>query len=122
MRRARRRGEPVLALINVVFLLLIFFLIAGQMARPRPPGLTLATIAAGAPPAAPQTLAVARDGRLFWAGAETETAALPELVGTLGGPLRLMPDRDLPAAELLILARTLGAAGAADIRLTGTRR
>lgn len=122
MKRARRRGEPVLPLINVVFLLLIFFLIAGQIARPHPAGLTLATIESGAPPAAPGTLAVARDGRLFWAGAETDPAELAGLAAAVTDPLRVMPDRDLPAGALMALARALAAAGVAEIRLVGARR
>lgn len=120
MRRARRRGEPVLALINVVFLLLVFFLIAGQLARPLPAGVTLATIDPGALPQSPGALVITRDGRLFRDGAEIAPDALAGLAGP--GPLRLMPDRDLPADELMALARALATAGAGEIRLAGARR
>lgn len=120
MRRARRRAEPVLALINVVFLLLVFFLIAGQLARPLPAGVTLATIDPGAPPPDPAALVITRDGRLYWGGVEMAPDALAGLSGP--DPLRVMPDRDLPAAELMALARALAAAGVAEIRLSGARR
>jgi len=123
MRRARKRGEPVLPLINVVVLLLVFFLIAGTLARPRPADIELAVIDAAAPPALQGALAVARDGRLFRDGAEVAPEALSALVAERdGAALRLMPDRELPAADLLALARALGAAGAAEIRLVGVRR
>lgn len=116
-RRLRRRGEPVLPLINVVFLLLVFFLIAGQLARPLPADLQLARIDPGALPEHPDALIVTRNGRLYWNGAETALADLP-----VEGRMRLIPDRALPAAELMALARQLTELGAEDLRISGTGR
>ncbi|MEM1101331.1 MAG: biopolymer transporter ExbD, partial [Pseudomonadota bacterium] len=41
MRSARDRGEPTLPLINIVFLMLIFFLVTAQTARPLDPSMEL---------------------------------------------------------------------------------
>ncbi len=123
MTRARRRGEPVLALINVVFLLLVFFLLAGELARPRPADLHLSEIEAGTVPDLPDALAITRDGQLFWEGTQVSR---PDLAAILAArpqvAVRLMPDRNLPAADLIALARELAAAGQTELRLVGERR
>ncbi|MBL4543543.1 MAG: biopolymer transporter ExbD, partial [Rhodobacteraceae bacterium] len=49
--RPTRPREPVVPMINVVFLLLIFFLMAAVIAPPEPFGVTLPRAAADDPPA-----------------------------------------------------------------------
>jgi biopolymer transport protein ExbD len=111
---ARRRPEPVIGLINVVFLMLVFFLIAGSVAPPLDREIRLVRLdEAGAPPP-PDVLALTADGRLRAGGAETTVAdflaGLPE-----APPVRLMPDREAPAARLVEVARALRAGGASRV-------
>ena len=118
MRRARSaaRREPTIALINIVFLMLIFFMVAGTLAQPLDQGVTLVRTSAleGRPP--PDALVIRADGTLNYRGADLAGAADLPLLGAGEAPeIRLVPDRDLPAAELVRLARQLRAAGAGMI-------
>ncbi len=110
----RRRPEPVIGLINVVFLMLVFFLIAGSVAPPLEREIRLVRLdEAGAPPP-PDVLALTAGGALRAGGAETTVeaflAARPE-----ASAVRLMPDRDAPAARMVEVARALRAGGAARV-------
>lgn len=113
-------GEPALALINVVFLLLVFVLIAGSLAPRREPGLRLVALEAPTgPPAA--ALVLTAEGRLLFRGAEVSPeAAVADWPA--GAPLHLMADRDAPAARLAEVAQALAAAGAAQVVLIGEPR
>ncbi|PRY92881.1 biopolymer transport protein ExbD [Hasllibacter halocynthiae] len=118
--RPRRRAEPAVALINVVFLMLIFFLVAGQVAPPPAPGLALPS--AGdlerAPP--PDALALHADGRVEHRGAGI---APEDFVAGLGGaPARIAPDRSASARDLVALAAALVEAGAPRVLVVGERK
>lgn len=119
----RKRAEPTLALINVVFLLLAFFILAGTIASPPPSGLVLVSLGDGtAAPIPPDTVAIAADGTAIWppgiAGAEDLVARLPAEAGRI---VRIMPDRGSAAAALVAMAARLRAAGARDVRLIAER-
>lgn len=118
-RRPRRRPEPAIALINVVFLLLVFFLVASRIAPPLPEGLELVEAHGLTAAAPPGVLVVQADGSLWQAGRPTDPGAALEAADN--GPLRVMPDRSLPATQLLGLARELRAAGAPEVILVGAR-
>ncbi|NYS26096.1 biopolymer transporter ExbD [Rhodobacteraceae bacterium 2376] len=125
MRRAlsqsdRPRSEPTIALINIVFLMLIFFLIAGSLA-PRTDGdvalVTLSEITTEPPSDAMVMLA---DGSLRHAGDTlTPEAALVRFGDT--ARVRLLPDRDAPAGELVAMAQGLRAAGVAELVIVTER-
>ncbi|MEM6618246.1 MAG: biopolymer transporter ExbD [Pseudomonadota bacterium] len=107
-----RRGsgrEPTIALINIVFLMLVFFMVAGTLARPIDPSLTLVETSKldQAPP--PDALVLHADGRLTFRGEEVTGA--PE--GT--EIARVVPDRDAAAADLVALARRLVEEGAEKV-------
>ncbi|KQI72951.1 biopolymer transporter ExbD [Loktanella sp. 5RATIMAR09] len=113
-RRTRSEREPTIALINIVFLMLIFFLVAGTLAKPLDKDLRLVRTAdlAGAAPA--DALVLHADGRMTYGGVAVASAAdffagLPEPARTI---VRIIPDRDLPAATLVAHGRALRAAGA----------
>lgn len=117
---ARPRGEPTIALINIVFLMLIFFLIAGSLA-PRPDGdvalVSLREITTEPPSDA---LVMLADGSLRHAGAAlSRDAALAEFGAA--ERVRLLPDRAAPAAELVGLAQALRAAGVAELVIVTER-
>lgn len=116
-RLTRKDREPTIALINIVFLMLIFFLVAGTLAPPLDADLKLVSTAdlEGTPPA--DALVIHADGRLTHRGApvvsaEAFLAMLPE---EARGRVRLVPDRDLDAKELVSLGRSLRAAGAEQV-------
>lgn len=117
---ARPRGEPTIALINIVFLMLIFFLIAGSLA-PRPDGdvalVSLSDIST-APPS--DALVMLADGSLRHAGDTlTREAALARFGDA--ARVRLMPDRAAPAGDLVALAQGLRTAGVAELVIVTER-
>ena len=102
------KREPTIALINIVFLMLIFFLIAGTIAPSSEPDIDLVSLADLDGTAPAETLAIYPDGRSVWQGVDTtaETLDLPENTGD-ETVLRLLPDRNLPAWKLLEIAAAL---------------
>lgn len=127
MRRSpasRPRAEPTIALINVVFLLLVFFLIAGQLSPPMDRDLTLASVSDLAPTQAPGTLLITADGKLLYKGEPTDpdqfwlaqqAASEDDLQDPATLKLRIVPDRDLPAHRLLAISAQLRALGADNL-------
>ncbi|MBN8294976.1 biopolymer transporter ExbD, partial [Rhodobacter sp. NTK016B] len=109
-----------IGLINVVFLMLIFFLIAGSIAPAPGDGIALVRIADLEVQAPPEALVLMEDGTLRHGGAETDAEAY---LATLSEPrvARILPDRSVPAATLVDLASALSAGGAERIVLLGER-
>lgn len=117
----RRRSEPTIALINIVFLMLVFFLVAGRVAAPvsREVELVEADLAEARPP--DDALVLRADGTTLWRGAPIAPEGFAAAVGG-EGPLRLLPDRAAPAAELVaVAARLRAAAGDRPVRLVTAR-
>jgi len=121
--RIRTEREPTIALINIVFLMLIFFLVAGTLAVPLDKDLRLVNTAQleGSPPA--DALVLHADGRMTNRGAEIASVAefvagLPEETRTR---VRIVPDRELPAAVLVAQGRALRNAGAERIVIVTER-
>lgn len=116
----RRRPDPTITLINVVFLMLTFFLIAGTVAAPLPDAVRLVRLAEAEPITAPDLLVLDAEGRVFWQSREIGAEVVAGTV-TEGGIARILPDRDAPATALVALARALRTAGAAEVRLLTER-
>ncbi|RVV98560.1 biopolymer transporter ExbD [Mesobaculum littorinae] len=124
--RPRSKGEPTIALINIVFLMLIFFLIAGSLAPPLDGRVELADAEEIAGRAPPDALVALADGTLLFRGEpvtpETALDLLPEAErGEDGAAVRVVPDRDLPATDLVALSAALRRAGAEEVWIV-TRR
>ena len=124
----RKAAEPTIALINVVFLMLIFFLIAGTVAPSLDDKLQLVNVEGldGRPP--PDTLILHADGQLSLRGdtllpEEINISDLPDVEKDDDGQiaLRLIPDRDVPAVILLDVTDQLRQAGATQIWLVTER-
>ncbi|MEL7255507.1 MAG: biopolymer transporter ExbD [Pseudomonadota bacterium] len=121
--RPKRHREPTIALINIVFLMLIFFLVAGTLSRPLDGDLELVRTAdlEGALP--PDTLVVHPDGRLSFRG--DDIGSVEEFLATRTEEerktVRLVPDRELPAEDLVRLARELRGAGAESVMVVTER-
>ena len=117
--------EPLLPMINVVFLLLIFFLIVARMAPPAPVPV-VPPIAQGQAVVGEIAVYLAADGRLVHGDAQGD-AAMVALTATRDAgcvapcaapPLLLLNvDARTPAARLASVLAQLGAAGWADVQL-----
>ncbi len=117
--------EPIGPLVDVVFLLLVFFLLAGTLEpvsplRVEPPRAQPADMAADGP--RPWALALAADGRVALDGelvADDERNRLlaERLPRQPGRPVRLMADAETPAGELLSLLVLLRQLDAGEVSL-----
>ena len=115
-RPQRRKPEPTIALINIVFLLLVFFMIAGQISPPLDDTVSLVrtTELDGRQP--PDAAVINADGRVFFRGEEVAPADYPALIEfSPDKSVRLIPDRDLPATMLVGIVRDFGQQGAGPI-------
>jgi biopolymer transport protein ExbD len=128
--QARRTGdeERLLPLINVVFLLLIFFMLAGRLTEPAPFQVTPPKSAEAAPPQASMepppeaTLLLAADGRLSLDGVLVERTALrsalaERLAGKPGRAVRLKADGAAEATAVVAVMEFLRDAGVARVQL-----
>lgn len=124
--RKKKEGESTVALINIVFLMLVFFLIAGTIVPPIDnqvnPILSEVTDTADLE----NTLAVRTDGSTLFQGKETT----PELfvteilrdVENAGKSVRILADKDLQAIKLVKIVNQLQAAGAQSVRIITERK
>ena len=117
MRRKRQsQREPIIAMINIIFLMLIFFMVAGSLSG-RPDG-SLEFVRTDALDCCvpPDALVVMADGRMSYGGAPVASPAayLASLPGN-APPARIVPDRNLPANDLLAIIAALREAGAGRI-------
>ncbi|MEX1234811.1 MAG: biopolymer transporter ExbD [Roseovarius sp.] len=125
MRRkiAKSNREPTIALINIVFLMLIFFLVAGTLAAPLDKGLSLVQTDKIEQTAPADALVVHSDGRMTRMGVPVASAAefVTGLAQEARERVRIVPDRDLPAATLVGLGRALREAGAGSVVIVTER-
>lgn len=110
--------EPTITLINVVFLMLIFFMVAGTIAPAPDARLTLVDARGliAAPP--PDGVLVLADGTLILRGQVVTVAQAAQD----GGTIRVVPDRALAARTLVALGRDLKTAGATAVIIVAERR
>ncbi|QFT60900.1 Biopolymer transport protein ExbD/TolR (plasmid) [Sulfitobacter sp. THAF37] len=121
--RKRQQREPTIALINIVFLMLVFFMVAGTLAQPLDPSLRLVRTGDLQGRAPPDALVVHADGRLTYRGKGQASAAffVMSLAEDRRDVVRLVPDRALPAQDLVSLTRALRDAGAQKVMLIAER-
>jgi biopolymer transport protein ExbD len=124
--RARDDGDGnILPLINVVFLLLIFFMIAGKLiAEPPFSVIPPETRHADAPALSSAYLAIGARGELAWAGEAIDRQALPQAIAEhpKDQPLQVRADLNLPTGTLNDLLATLRDAGIGRIQLLAQHR
>lgn len=120
----RSRGDPnVVPLINVVFLLLIFFILAGRLAPPeRLPVELPASESRRSVEGSAAEVVLAADGRLAVAGEELARARLGEMVrGWLEArpnlEVRLKADRRVAARHVIEVLDALSGAGVERVLL-----
>lgn len=110
------KREPIISLINIVFLILIFFMVAGSLSGNRPAGIEFVQAQGLDCCSEHDALDILADGTLVNQG--TTLASLDQFIAeieTLDTTIRLRPDRNYPASELLKRVEALQAAGATHI-------
>lgn len=115
--KRRRQPESIVPMINVVFLLLIFFLMTAEIAPPDPFEVLLPAAALDNPAEGPVTLYLSGDGDLAWQDQQGD-AALAQAVAAAGqDTLLLRADAGVEAATVATLLRALGDAGMTSVTL-----
>lgn len=129
----QRQSENTLSLINIVFLMLIFFLVAGQLAPPLDKSVTMIDSEDAPPVPPPHALVVHADGNLFYLGEpvtaeafvslrpETTSARVPGAGEAGTGVLRIIADKETPALTLLDVVSDLQKAGAGRMTIVTAR-
>ena len=115
----RRKRDSNIALINIVFLMLIFFLIAGTIAPPLDPELKLVDTSELEGREPPDALVLRQDGTLVFRGTPTDPTAYMATHGT--GPVRIVPDRNASGSRLMEVTGTLRRLGAPSVFLVTVR-
>ncbi|MDX8355248.1 biopolymer transporter ExbD [Cognatiyoonia sp. IB215182] len=115
---AREKGEPTLPLINIVFLMLIFFLVTAQMARPLDPDIQLVNTDDPNLVPPPDAVVITASGELRFRGASATpenvfTILRSEQIGDI--TVRILPDGRASAAVVIALAKDLHDGGAQAI-------
>lgn len=120
-RRKANSDDNLIPLINIVFLLLIFFMVAGQVREQTAAGLELPERARTEQPAAtPLKVEINRRGELFVNGRATATSALAAALAPYQRerpPVAVLADRELVAATLGPILLTLQQEGFTAVRL-----
>lgn len=113
----RAKREPTIALINIVFLMLVFFMVAGTLAQPLDSALTLVSTDALEGRAPPDALVMHADGQLKYRGQDILDSAdfISKLEEAQRKIIRIVPDRNADGAELVRLGRELKDAGATQV-------
>ncbi|UWQ60868.1 biopolymer transporter ExbD (plasmid) [Leisingera caerulea] len=108
----RPRAESIVPMINVVFLLLIFFLMTSRLAQPEPFDVTPPEAALDTEAKADAVLHIDAEGQMHFDGAGGEAAiARLAAASTDSAAVQLRADAGLEAAVLARILRQLAAAG-----------
>ena len=125
---ARTNQESTITLINVVFLMLIFFLIAGSLTPPMDKEVALISTAQSDQAEPPDALFVTAQGSIRARGAEITPAEYVAGIRQdrllLDGDevtVKIAVDRDLPAERLIGIIAELRDAGASRITIVTER-
>jgi len=118
--RPRPRREAILPMINVVFLLLIFFLMTARIAPAPPFDLTPPEAGGETTEPALRTLWLGAQGQIVHDGLSGDQALAALAEGD--GPVLIRADAALAAADLARLMRQLAALGVTDLRLATLSR
>lgn len=111
----RQKRDSTIPLINIVFLMLIFFLLTGTLAPPLDPDLELVDTAELDGREPPDALVLRKDGTLSYRGAAMTPEAYMASQGT--DAVRIVPDRDVSASRLIEVTASLRRLGAPAVFL-----
>ncbi len=113
----RKPGEPFVPMINVVFLLLIFFLMTARIAPPEPFELDPPKAAEGGDPTAQTLLHLSADGEFAYREMRGEDAMRAAVSEGADGPVKLRVDGGMEASALATKLRAMTAGGAVSVEL-----
>ena len=126
--RQTRPRESTVTLINIVFLMLIFFLVAGTLTPPLDNTVALISTSDAERSEPPGSLFVTKEGEMRAEGTVVDAAgfvaqrqAEADAPGDEMLEIRVAADRDLPAARLVDIVGALKAAGAGKIAIVTER-
>lgn len=112
------RKEAIVPMINVVFLLLIFFLMTSQLAQPEPFKVNPPTSSVEGEPEAEPVLFINAEGRLSFEAQEGDSAiAAIAAQSNDADVIQLRADAELAASTLAQVLRDLSAAGLSRVEL-----
>ena len=123
----RQPPENTLSLINIVFLMLIFFLVAGHISNQHKGEVKLTELTSTDSTKPPSdAIGITAKGEIFYKGKLVNKiellAILREEKTRHNKSFRLMPDRDLPAVQLVDILEILGQAGYTKAKIISLRR
>ena len=127
LRKSSRRDGNVLPLINIVFLMLIFFLLAGTIAPTAPFDLTPAVSRDSPAATAPaDAVYISQEGFISIAGTEVTEEEAGEAMRAFsfaldGNPLEIVADHQADAALVLSIAETARSSGVERVKLITLR-
>lgn len=113
----RRAAENIVPMINVVFLLLIFFLMTSQIAPPEPIEVSPPTAELEAPRDAELTLYIGADGEVAYRDERGDAAIAAVAARADAGALSIRADAAVEASEVAALLPRLAEAGFASVTL-----
>ncbi|MEM1005931.1 MAG: biopolymer transporter ExbD [Pseudomonadota bacterium] len=114
----RARAESIVPMINVVFLLLIFFLMTSNLATPEPFEVTPPNAAFQAEPEVERILYVDKTGRTAFEGHEGDAAfTVLSDISTTDSVIQIRADAELEAKAMAGLLRRLATAGLTRVEL-----
>lgn len=111
------RGEPIVPMINVVFLLLVFFLMTAQITPPDPFEVTAPTGAGADAVTGDTPLFVGAEGQMAYADARGQDVFAALAARPRGAPLPVRIDAAAPAVVLARLTPQLASLGIDRIAL-----
>lgn len=118
----RRKPEPTIALINIVFLMLIFFLVVGTLSPPLDPRLKLVDTQNLDVRAPISALVLRNDGSLSYLGREiSNVAPYFESLPSDNPTARIVPDRAVSALRLVEVSNSLTRLGAERVLIVTER-
>lgn len=118
----RRMAEPFVPMINVVFLLLIFFLMTAQIAPPEPFELTPPEMVDGGNPTSDKLLYLSPGGEFAYLELHGADAIRSVIADSEGRAIKLRVDGGMAASALAAQLQTLAAGGAASVELITAHR
>ncbi|WP_170604988.1 ExbD/TolR family protein [Ruegeria arenilitoris] len=113
--RPRIKRDSTIPLINVVFLMLIYFLLAGTLAPPLDPDLELIDTAELEGRDPPDAIILHSDGTLSFRGLPTDPESY--LSRNSAGPVRIVPDKNVSGQRLIEVTGVLRRLGAPSVFL-----
>ncbi|MEM9278714.1 MAG: biopolymer transporter ExbD [Pseudomonadota bacterium] len=122
----RKEKDSTIALINIVFLMLVFFLIAGTIVPPLDNQINPVLSEVEKNAELENTLSVRANGETFYQGKQTSPAEfisefLRDIENT-NRPVRVLSDRELSAVMLVDVINQLQSAGAPSVHVITQRK